>query len=215
MKRHMEQVTLPKPGDFACVPVSGLGGAFIGLGQLAAGYWRHPSFARYRHTFVYVGEIGPTAAEVSQLHHYGWCGPGVYCEEAMPHGAHLRRLGASAGDAWAFYGTSALWSTGILGLSDSQRSAAVRAALGKLGTPYSVLDYLSLIAYHLHLRTAALQRFIKDTGHQICSQDTDYVWDCTGRSIFTDKRWDGDVMPADLAFVLVRAREELAARPAA
>ena len=210
----MQQVALPQPGDFACVPVRGVGGFFIGCGQLAAGYWRHPSLARYRHTFIYVGEVSASAAEVNQLHHHGWCGPGVYVEEAMPRGARLRRLGRTAGDAWAVYGTTALWSTGILALSDAQRAAAVRAALGKLGTPYSVLDYLSLVAYHLHVRTASLQRFVKDSGHQICSQDTDWVWDCTGRRIFNDGRWDGDVMPADLAYALVRARAQPAPRSA-
>lgn len=214
MGRHMEQVLLPKAGDFACVPVSGIGGAFIGLAQLAAGYWRHPSAARYRHTFVYLGEIGASEAEVNQLHHHGWCGPGVYCEEAMPRGARLRRLGASAGDAWALYGTRALWSTGILPLSEDQRTAAVQAALGKLGTPYSFLDYLSLITCHLHIRTRALCNFIRDSGHQICSQDTDWVWQRAGKRIFHDERWDGDVMPADLAYELVSWRKWQAARSA-
>lgn len=197
------QIVLPKPGDFACVPVRGFGGFCIGIGQLAAGYWRHPALARYRHSFVYLGEISASTAEVSALEEHGWCGPGVYCEEAMPGGARLRRLGASAGDAWAMYGTSALWSTTILPLSGWQRSEVVKAALGKLGTPYSFLDYLSLIAYHLHIRTRGLLQFIQDSGHQICSQDTDWVWQRAGKRIFHDERWDGDVMPADLAYELV------------
>jgi hypothetical protein len=207
----MEQVQLPRPGDFACVPVRGLGGLCIGLGQLAAGYWRHPSYARYRHTFVYLGEVSAALAEEYQLHHHGWTGPGVYCEEAMPGGARLRRLGSSAGDAWGMYGTTALWSTAILPLSGAQRTAAVTAALSKLGTPYSVLDYLSLITCHLHLHTSALCNFIQDSGHQICSQDTDWVWQQAGRRIFHDERWDGDVMPADLAYELVQARQGVTA----
>jgi hypothetical protein len=193
---------VPQPGDFAVVPVSGAGGFLIGLGQLLAGYWRHPSLARYRHSFVYLGSVSASAAESSQLHHFGWSGPGVYCAEAMPGGARLRRLGAAPAEAVASCGGRALWSTGLLSLHVGQRQQVRAAALSALGTPYGVLDYLALVAFHLRIRVPRLKRFISGTRTMICSQYVDWCWRRANVQIFRDGRWDGDIMPADLAAVL-------------
>jgi hypothetical protein len=193
---------VPQPGDFAVVPVAGAGGLAIGLAECAAGYWRRPSLARYRHAFIYLGPVSAAAAEASQLHHFGWSGPGVYCAEAMPGGARLRRLGATPAEAVSSYGDRALWSTGRLSLHVGQRQQVRAAALGALGTPYSVLDYLALILYHLRIPFPRVRRRIASAGHMICSQFVDMCWQRANVRLFSDGRWDGDVMPADLAAVL-------------
>jgi hypothetical protein len=202
----MGSLLRPRPGDFACCTVSGAGGVAITAGQLAAGYWRHPSLAKWAHAFVYVGLIGYSEAQHAGLDAHGWSGPGVYCAEAMPHGARLRRLGAAPEDAVAAYGNRAVWSTGILELDARQRRDARIIALAKLGIPYSVLDYLSLIQHHLHIPAPGLRHFIADSGHMICSQYVDWVWTQVKQRIFPDGRWSGDVMPADLAAQLARVK---------
>jgi hypothetical protein len=184
-----------------------VGGAAIAAGQIAAGYWLHPEDARWAHAFLYVGLISYSEASHAGLTAHGWSGPGVYCAEAMPHGARLRRLGAAPEQAMAACGDQALWSTGILELDEQQRRDARLVALAKLGTPYSVLDYFSLIAHHLHIPAPGLRHFIEDSGHMICSQYVDWVWTQVKQRIFPDGRWDGDVMPADLAARLTAARD--------
>jgi hypothetical protein len=196
---------IPGPGDLCCVTVSGFGGKFIGFAQFLAGYWRKPirRFTWWRHVFICLGWIGSSEAHASGLDEHGWRGPGVYCAEAMPGGARLRRLGGTPSEAVAMYGPGALWSTGIVDLSPVQRHQIVAEALSRLGTPYSFADYLSLVFYHLGIHVPPLVRYIKATGHMMCSQYAAWDWLQGGVNIMPD-RFDGDIMPADVALWLTQ-----------
>jgi hypothetical protein len=65
------------------------------------------------------------------------------------------------------------------------------------GTPYSGLDYLALSARRLHIPAPHLRAFIKNSGHMLCSQGTDFLALSAGWHLFDDGRWEGDVTPAD------------------
>jgi len=214
----MAEPQAPSPGDFACVSIAGLGGRSIAVSQwLAEGGWfRDERIENYDHAFIYTGYLkrhvclGILTLDLS-LH--GWDGAGHYAAEAEPHGARLRKLGRTAEEARASCGTLALWSTGILDPRPAQRDKIVRAALQLLGTPYSFLDYASLFLHHAHIPAPGLHRYITSSGHMICSQYVDRAWSRGGVQLFADHRWDGDVMPLDLADLLIERRDHPWSRP--
>lgn len=113
--------------------------------------------------------------------------------EAEPGGARIRPLSQ-------YDGTNAIYSS--WDLTDDQRAAIVREARPLLGTPYSVLDYLSLALHRLHIPAPHLRRYIADSGHLICSQLVDLAYERAGIQLFDDGRWPGDVTPGDLTLVL-------------
>lgn len=107
--------------------------------------------------------------------------------EAMPGGARIRPLAQ-------FDGTNAIYSDWPL--TDEQRTAICTYAHTLVGTPYSVLDYLSLALVRLGIRPPGL------TKHMICSQLIDTAYLQAGVHMFNDGRFSGDVTPADLHTVL-------------
>lgn len=90
------------------------------------------------------------------------------------------------------------WSSGLVPLTDPQRQLIVETAKARVGVPYSFADYGAIAAHHFHLPVPGLKAFINHSGHQICSQMTDWVYEVCGVQLFKDGRWPGDVMPADL-----------------
>lgn len=128
-------------------------------------------YADYEHAFVYVGD-----GEVV---------------EAEPGGA--RRVPLSTYD-----GEELVWSSYVVSLTESQRAAIVASALRYVGTPYSFLDYLSLLVARLRLPFPSVKKYVKRTGHMICSQLVDQCYQDAGVHLFADGRWPGDVIPADL-----------------
>jgi cell wall-associated NlpC family hydrolase len=116
---------------------------------------------------------------------------------AYPGGAHLVALPCSPSEL-----PSALWSSGAIALTASQRSAVVDAALSCQGIPYSFLDYAAIALHRLGLKDPALKRYIASTGHMMCSFLVDWVYQYAGIHFFTDERWPGYVTPADLAAVV-------------
>lgn len=113
--------------------------------------------------------------------------------EAEPGGARIVPLSN-------YDGTNAIYST--WDLTDAQREAIVREARPLVGTPYSVLDYLSLAAHRLHIPAPHLRRYIADSGHMLCSQMVDEVYLRAGLHMYQDQRWSGDVTPGDLVAAL-------------
>lgn len=113
--------------------------------------------------------------------------------EAMPGGARARPLTDDDRAAATFSD----WP-----LTDQQRDSVVYHARLLVGTPYSVLDYLSLALVRLGIRPAWLRRYVANTGHLICSQLVDEVYLRAGIHMFHDGRFPGDVTPGDLAKVL-------------
>lgn len=163
----------PLPGDFAVVRMGGRGGRAIRIGQWLNG----DGFADFEHAFVYVGN--------EEL------------VEAQPGGAELRPLSVYTD------GRPVRWSTGRFPLTDHQRRAIVAAALGYVGTPYSVVDYFALAAHRFHLPVGPLLRaYVADSRHMICSQLVDQCYQDAGVHLFSDGRWPGYVTPADLANLL-------------
>jgi uncharacterized protein YycO len=108
--------------------------------------------------------------------------------EAEPQAARLARYPLDLG----------MWSTGIIPLTNAQRSAITAAARGYVGTPYSGLDYMALVLHRLHIPAPGLQAYISSTGHMICSQLVDQCYLDAGVHLFADGRWPGYVTPADL-----------------
>jgi hypothetical protein len=158
-------------------------GLLITVGE----YLNGDGFSYFDHAGVYVG-----MADVN--------GPYGYLMAAMPSGARLAplqedQLGDSISPGW-------LWSTGMVPLTDDQRGKIVATALLCKGVPYSWADYYSLAARRLHIPVPGLKDYIADSGHMICSQLCDYVYMQAGVHLFTDGRWPGYVVPADLANLL-------------
>lgn len=73
-----------------------------------------------------------------------------------------------------------------------------RVAESLKGIPYSFLDYQSLVVHRLHLPVPGLEKYIRSTGHMICSQMCDELYNRIGAHIFVDDRWPGDVTPGSL-----------------
>lgn len=184
-------------GSFFLTRVSGAAGFGIGLGQALCG---EPS--RYGHAGMIVSSTGDTI-------------------EAMPGGA-IR------GHVSEYYGRPLLVSDGPIraqveaynhtrsvhpslpgpgGASYEAmlRNAVVRKAIslgphdGEPGVPYSALDYAALGLLHLHLPSTWVRRRVETSGHLICSALVDRAMCRAGLHLFTDGRYPGDVMPADLA----------------
>src|SRR5690349_23808429 len=98
-----------------------------GVGMLIRiGQWLNgDGFRNYEHAFVYLGD-----------------GKLI---EAQPGGAQIDDLAKYAGREIA-------WSTGLVELSEAQRTGIVADAMKLVGTPYSFLDYLAIFLYRIHIR---------------------------------------------------------------
>ena len=173
----------PEPGDYACVPVGGLAGPLISIGEWLNG----SAFGRYDHAYVYVGNP-PGRPEAR------W----GYKVQAEPGGAQIRTLNSQAD-----VDMGALWSTGKITLTPAQRDAIVRAAMSYIGTPYSFLDYFALAAHRLRLHPLdnILKARIASTKTLICSQLVDRAFADAGVHLFAG-RWEGYCTPADLAALI-------------
>jgi cell wall-associated NlpC family hydrolase len=137
-------------------------------------------FGEYAHALIYIG--------------------GGQIVEAQPGGARKRVRGVQPGD---------LWSTGLIPLTGSQRTAIVRAAAGYVGTPYSFLDYWALAAHHFRLPAPGLRGFIQSSHHMICSQLVDQCYQDGGVRLFDDGRWPGYVTPKSLANLLLARQPKM------
>lgn len=184
-----------KPADFACVPMAGVPGKLVQLGQFLNG----DGFQDYQHVLGYAGYFirtpDPGLRNGKPVPMVG-TGPGHYVMEANPGGARLRRL-----DCRPEKIPGSLWSSGRIPLTQQQRDKIWQAAWGYLGTPYSALDYFALATKRLHLFPAdeLFKRYVETNKHMICSQYIDRSYSDGGYKLFTDDRWDGDVTPLDLA----------------
>lgn len=168
MKRVIYQ---PNPGDIFLVPMPGIGGQLIRLGQLAAG----DGWTKYQHAGVVVG-VDPFKSD-----------EGMRTIEAYPGGAILGRLDRFDPD-------EIVW----LRCPPGYRITVANAALGFRGIGYSGLDYPALGLHRFHIPAPHLKSFIESRGHMICSQLADASAAKGGWHIFDDGRWPGFVTPNDL-----------------
>ena len=143
-------------------------GRLIRVGQWLNG----DGFADFEHAFVVTGVRG-------QAHN-------VTIVEAMPEGA--RQVGNWHPADRTVY----------LRCPAEYREAVAASARGFIGVPYSFADYFALAAHRLHIPAPHLKRYVRDSGHMICSQLADTAAAEGGWHLFDDGRWHGDVTPGDL-----------------
>jgi hypothetical protein len=117
--------------------------------------------------------------------------------EAMPGGAII-------GEIARWKPSELRWSTGLVDLTDGQRNDICRRGFACQGVPYSFADYAAIAAHRFHIPLPGLQKFIRDSGHMICSQMVDYLYMRAGVHLFDDGRWEGYVTPASLDRLLDR-----------
>lgn len=159
----------PKPGDIGLTQISGWGGKAIRLAQWLNG----EGFADYQHAFMVTDPPRPD----DRL---------TWIVEAMPGGAqYVHNWHDSARTRWLI-------------CPDEYRTAVSRAARGFKGVPYSAADYVALAAHRFHIPAPHLERYIKDSGHMICSQLVDAAAAEGGWHLFDDNRWPGYVTPLSL-----------------
>lgn len=142
----------------------------VGFG-ITLGQWFSGDLSKYTHAFIVVDD--------------GWV------IEAMPGGVQRNRLADHSAPI------------GFLPnpLTPEQRREAVRVAEGLIDTPYSFMNYAAIAALRLGLNGPGnkLCKYVADSGHLICSQLCDYVWEQVGANLFTDNRVNGLVTPGSLA----------------
>ncbi|HET7638346.1 MAG TPA: hypothetical protein VFK47_06335, partial [Ktedonobacteraceae bacterium] len=107
------------------------------------GQWLNgDGFSNYEHAFIYIGH--------GQI------------IEAEPGGARIAQLSE-------YDGRSIRWSSGLIDLTDDERTKLVEWAVGKLNAPYSFLDYLAIALYRFHIKLPYLTKIVEDEDRLICS----------------------------------------------
>lgn len=168
------------PGDFLCVPVAGPVGSLIEIGQFLAGTKYQP----YEHAEVYIGQ------------------PDVYAPWGYTVSAYPNRKGRLPLPKPPEFVPGAIWSSGLIDLTDEQRLAIVNWCTAHEHVKYSEYDYLALVAHRLHLPLPGLKEYIARPDSLICSQFVDMSYLQAGVELFSDGRWPGYVKPMDLAELL-------------
>jgi hypothetical protein len=182
----MKMLLTPQPGDFRIVPVPGVTGLGISVGQFLNG----ERFARHDHAEVYLGN--PPSLEAAE---FGWTA------SAYPNRIGLRKLDVAPGSE---ADSGSVWSTGRIELMFEQRQGIVEWCLEHPDTPYGWLDYAALTLHRLGMNDPGLRRRIAAEGSRICSQYVDAAWNLGGDvHLFTDGRWEGYVTPEALAALVI------------
>lgn len=127
-----------------------------------------------------------------------WQHAGIYLGngeiiEAEPGGARIVPLSNLDGAPVA-------WSSWPL--RDVERELIVVVAREFEGTPYAWAGYLAMALHRFHIPTPGLRRYIASRNSMICSQLVDAAYEFCNVHLFDDRRWPGDVTPADLETVL-------------
>jgi hypothetical protein len=159
----------PRPGDLGLTQISGAGGKAIRFAQWLNG----EGWEDYQHAF------GVTEYRQG-LPNKPWI------VEAMPGGAqHVKNWHDPARTRWLI-------------CPDEHRAAVASALRGFVHVPYSAADYVALAAHRLHIPAPHLERYIRDSGHMMCSQLVDAAAAEGGWHLFDDGRWPGYVTPLSL-----------------
>ncbi|MGR3875717.1 hypothetical protein ACUXZZ_45110 (plasmid) [Streptomyces graminifolii] len=107
--------------------------------------------------------------------------------EAMPGGAIIDHLSK--------YNDRPVLYLSPVDITPAQRKAIGDCARKYEGVPYSFIDYLALALRRFHIPFPGLRRYIRATGHMICSQLADRGYLDAGLHVFSDGRWEGYVTP--------------------
>lgn len=167
-----------KPGDFYLVSFDGKNPNISDPnkwlkngGAIRLGQWLNgDGFGQYEHAGIYVGS-----------------GKVI---EASNNGTVLTD--------WHYDNNDVRWSSGIIDLTDAQRTHIVNAAHGYIGTPYSWPDYAAIAAKRLHIKPLdkALAGYVESTKSMICSQLVARCYLDGGAPLYD--YWSGYVTPGDL-----------------
>jgi len=141
------------------------------------GQWFVGDFAPVQHALVYVGN-------------------GMVVQ-AMPSGAELIPLSEAS--------PVVKWSSGLIPLKSYQRLMICTEAYCLVGTPYSFLDYVSIALERLGVRPKLIRDYVASTGHLICSQLVELVYERAGVDLLPGT-FPGDVTPGDL-YRLLKEKE--------
>jgi hypothetical protein len=182
--RHIKQIDVEvfyPPGAFFVTQIGGRTGWWVALGQAIAG---RPS--RWTHAGI-IGYNGQTFEAAPGGVHYGTV-------DNLAHKPHMVS-DAPVGDMVNPHLDEPT------GYEKSLRRLVVKHAEELLGTPYSFFDYVALAGLHLAPRsrfTKWARKRVQGSKHYICSALVDETYRRAGIHLFTDGRYPGDVMPADL-----------------
>lgn len=178
-----------QPLDFAACTTGGPVGLAIEVGEWLAqpGNPIKRSLINWEHAFTYLGDITYRGKKIEDA---------IF--QAEPGGAQICTLNHDPNDC--------IWSTTNpkLDLTASQRSLGLSVAysLAGVGVPYSDADYFAIALHRFGVNTKRLENYIASSGHMICSQLTDYIRQRISFKLFDDGRWNGFVMPVDIANVI-------------
>jgi hypothetical protein len=146
--------------------------------------------------FVHIAQLLAGGGKYSEYEHVAvYIGDGMVLQ-AEPGGSRITPMTGHA---------KTLWSTSIIDIPDEARARVPELARAMERIPYSYLDYTSIAAHRLYIPAPHLRAYIRATGHMQCAQLTDEFLRRLGVHLFADERWEGDVMPADLARLLSEA----------
>lgn len=169
----MEQL---RPGDIGFTNISGAAGALIWAGQKIVDATSEEE-SKFKHVLVVVSNTGGKIRIV----------------QAMPNGAECIEIGE---EHWSPHFVYIRPRYSPHGMEMAERVAA--AAMNYVGTPYSFLDYAAIAGLHLGIKNGPIRRYVKSTGHMICSQLADQAMTDAEWHVFTDGRLSQDVTPAAL-----------------
>jgi hypothetical protein len=79
-----------------------------------------------------------------------------------------------------------------------QSELVAQCAREYIGVPYSFADYVAIAGVHFGIKNGLVRRYVKASGHQICSQLADQALCDAGFHVYDDGRLPGDVTPSDL-----------------
>lgn len=127
--------------------------------------------------------------------------PRVRIVQAMPHGAEEIEIGQGHfTDEYVYirptYDQGTPFEIGYK--NRSQGFMVAHNARAYVGTSYSFLDYAAIAGLHLGIKNGLIRRYVRDSGHMICSQLADQAMTDSGWHTFTDGRLPQDVTPAAL-----------------
>ena len=193
-----------RPGDIGFGPI---GGFIPGFFPVDVGQWLLARTSREERDIDHVFVVTESRHPI----------PTVRIVQAMPSGAEEISIGREHWTDRYVYVRPAYadqvdpFRPGLEYRSQGWRVAA--AARKYVGTPYSFLDYAAIAGLHAGIKNGLIRRYVRSTGHMICSQLADQALFDAGFHVFNDGRLSQDVMPCELYRALIAMPGALVLHP--
>ena len=189
-----------RPGDIGFGPI---GGFIPGFFPVDVGQWLLARTSREErdidHVFVVTRAFEPPGR-------FATASTAVHIVQAMPSGAEEISIGQEHWTDRYVYVRPAY--ADVL-----QARETAQAARRYVGTPYSFLDYAAIAGWHAGIKNGLIRRYVRSTGHMICSQLADQALFDAGFHVFNDGRLPQDVMPCELYRALIAMPGTLVLHP--